>query len=87
MMQVLSLEADTANLACVAEWPKATLVMAARWLERVRTGTFDGLEEESNVVELEKERRPGNDQTWTFESKEPDSRNCEPVSMTTLMTA
>lgn len=42
IMAVESREHETAMLVLLALWPTARLVIAPEWLERVRSGEFDG---------------------------------------------
>lgn len=73
-MAVESADAEMAMLAGVDEWPMARAVMAPRCEKRV----WSGVRWEEGV---EKERSEGRDQTWMFESAEPERRKDDVGSM------
>lgn len=63
---MLSLLAETQMFIVLALWPIPREVIAARWLDRLRSGSCLSLEVKDN--------RRGTDQTWMFESSDPVTR-------------
>lgn len=80
-MHDLSSEAETAMLFLLKLWPTTMAVTTARWFESDLRGENGTSWPVSVVVEAKKERMFGIDQTWMFESAEPDRRKLAVGSM------
>ena len=72
-MIVLSLLAETQMFKELALLPMRKDVMAARWFDRLRSGSCSSL--------AFKDSSCGSDQMWIFESSDPVAR-CDPVAAT-----